>query len=124
MEIELTKSQQRRVDYHMKRAEKEIEDIKKKHYIRKDTILADKYILQRKLVITVMKSVMRDVLQYLAYEDDVLLDKEADELLHLARELRDKIKKADDKLEDIYINFIRTREWEKWHCRDLTNQDS
>ena len=123
MEIELTKSQQRRVDYNMKKVEKKIEDIKKKHYIREDTILADKYILRRKLFITSMKSVMRDVRKYLLYESSVLLDKEANEFSHLTRELFDKIKKADDKLEEIYINFIRTRKWEKWHCRDLTNKE-
>ena len=61
MEMKLTKNQERRVNYHIKRTEKKLEEIKKKHFIREDTSSVDEYILQRTLVITAMKAMTRDM---------------------------------------------------------------
>ena len=55
MKIKLNKNQQARVKYHIKRAENKIKEIKDKCYMREDTSAEDKYILDRTLVITVMK---------------------------------------------------------------------
>lgn len=123
MKIKLSKNQQY---YYTKRVEKEIEDIKKKYFWRGETTfeLEDQYIIHRKLVITSLKFSIRDILYDLLSESDIFSNKECNELLELIDSIRDKIAEADNKLKDIYEAMIRRKRWEKWHFRDLTNQDS
>ncbi len=123
MEMKLTKNQERRVNYHIKRTEKKLEEIKKKHHIREDTSSVDEYILQRTLVITAMKAMTRDMFYNFIRYNDIFPNTEYSKLSNPIRELHDKLEEADNKLEDIYERVILSKRWEKWNCRDLTNQD-
>lgn len=123
MQIKLTKNQQY---YYKKRVEKKIADIKRKYFWRGETTfeLEDQYIIHRKLVIMSIKFSIRNILYDLLSESDIFSKEECNELLELIDAISDKITEADDKLEDIYEGMIRRKRWEKWHYRDLTNQDS
>ena len=123
MQIKLTKNQQY---YYKKRVEKKIADIKRKYFWRGETTfeLEDQYIIHRKLVIMSIKFSIRNILYDLLSESDIFSKEECNELLKLIDAISDKITEADDKLEDIYEGMIRIKRWEKWHYRDLTNQDS
>lgn len=123
MQIKLTKNQQY---YYKKRVEKKIADIKRKYFWRGETTfeLEDQYIIHRKLVIMSIKFSIRNILYDLLSESDIFSKEECNELLKLIDAISDKITEADDKLEDIYEGMIRRKRWEKWHYRDLTNQDS
>lgn len=111
---DLTKNQQRRLNYHMKRAENKIKEIKEKCCIKEDTTLEDKYILHRKLVITVMKIMIKDLFYNFRWEFDIFLDEEEEELSHLIQELLDKIIEEDKKIEAIYERIIKSKSWMKW----------
>ena len=118
MKIKLSKNQETRVNYHIKRTENKIKEIKKEHYIREDTSSLDRYILHRTLVITVMKIMIKDMFYYFIRNSyGIFLDEECNELKDLIRKLRDKIIEEDNKLEDIYERIITAKKWMNVNCR-------
>lgn len=117
MKMELTENQQKRIKYHIKRTEKKLEEIKKKHYIREDSSSEDKYMLNRKLTITILKIIMRNMRKCLSLEGGILFDAEYKELKSLTDDLYHKLIEIDDKLEDIYLNMLEAKQWIRINCR-------
>lgn len=117
MKIELTERQQKRIKYHIKRTEEKLEEIKKKNRIREDTSSEDKYILHRKLTITMLTIIMRNMRKYLSLYGGILFDAEYKELNSLTDDLYHKLIEIDNKLEDIYINMMDAKQWIKINCR-------
>ena len=112
---DLTKNQQRRLNYHMKRAENKIKEIKEKCCIKEDTTLEDKYILNRKLFITVMKIIIKDLFYNFRWEFDIFLEEEEEELSHLIQEL------LDEREEYCHIEIPQNESSQKLLLRDLMN---
>lgn len=118
MKMELTERQQKRIKYHIKRTEEELEKIKKKNRIREDTSSEDKYILHRKLTITMLTIIIRNMRKYLSlHGGSILCDAEYEELESLTDNLYHKLIEIDDKLEEIYLNMMKAKQWIKINCR-------
>lgn len=119
MGIELTKKQQRSLDYHMKKAYYKIEDINEKYCITGDIALEEYYIFKKKLIITIMKIVIKNVIDYLRSNRSIFYHTEYNELESLTDNLYHKLSEIDNKLEENYINMMTTKQWMKNNSMEL-----